>query len=300
MPANSCKLKKRQAKYSLLFKEGSIVRINPRDFIKMEKKKLAIVGCGKLADIVVDALLGGILDDYKLIGSFSNTFEKAERLAERINTSDAGYRCTPCSSMADLIALKPDYIVESAAPVAMRELALPALKNGSSIVTLSIGALADEDFYKQVQETAKKHGTRVHLVSGSIGGFDVLRTASLMGDCAVTFATEKSPKSLRNTSVYDTLLETETKQVFSGNAKEAIALFPTKVNVAVAAALASVGPQNTKVSVTSVPDYIGDDHRIEIKNEEVHAIVDVYSKTSKIAGWSVVNTLRNITSPIVF
>lgn len=266
----------------------------------MEKKKLAIVGCGKLADIVVDALLGGILDDYKLIGSYSNTFEKAERLAERINTSDVGYRCTPCKAMADLIALKPDYIVESAAPVAMRELALPALKNGSSIVTLSIGALADEDFYKEVQETAKKHGTRVHLVSGSIGGFDVLRTASLMGDCEITFATEKSPKSLRNTSVYETLLETETKQVFSGNAKEAIALFPTKVNVAVAAALASIGPQNTKVSVTSVPDYIGDDHRIEIKNEEVHAIVDVYSKTSKIAGWSVVNTLRNITSPIVF
>lgn len=266
----------------------------------MEKKKLAIVGCGKLADIVVDALLGGILDDYKLIGSYSNTFEKAERLAERINTSDAGYRCTPCNAMADLIALQPDYIVESAAPVAMRELALPALKNGSSIVTLSIGALADEDFYKEVQETAKRHGTRVHLVSGSIGGFDVLRTASLMGDCEVTFATEKSPKSLRNTNVYEMLLETETKQVFSGNAKEAIALFPTKVNVAVAAALASVGPQNTKVSVTSVPDYIGDDHRIEIKNEEVHAIVDVYSKTSKIAGWSVVNTLRNITSPIVF
>lgn len=266
----------------------------------MEKKKLAIVGCGKLADIVVDALLGGILDDYELIGSYSRTSEKAVQLAERINSADAGYRCKPCDSISDIIALKPDYIVESAAPVAMRELALPALKNGSSIVTLSIGALADEDFYEEVQETAKQHGTRVHLVSGSIGGFDVLRTASLMGDCEITFATEKSPKSLRNTSVYEAKLETETKQVFSGNAKEAIALFPTKVNVAVAAALASVGPQNTKVSVTSVPDYIGDDHRIEIKNDEVHAIVDVYSKTSKIAGWSVVNTLRNITSPIVF
>src|SRR5690606_36677145 len=123
MPASSCKLKKRQAKYSLLCKEGSIVRINPRDFIKMEKKKLAIVGCGKLADIVVDALLGGILDDHILIGSFSNTFEQAERLAERINTLDARYRCTPSTSMAHSIAPKPDYIVESAAHVAMRELA---------------------------------------------------------------------------------------------------------------------------------------------------------------------------------
>ena len=268
--------------------------------MKEAKKTLAIVGCGKLADIVVDALLSGVLDDYQLIGSYSRTFEKAQKLAERINKEKIGYRCDAYESISEIIALKPDYIVESAAPVALRELALPALKNGSSIVTLSIGALADEEFYNQVQETAKKHGTRVHLVSGSIGGFDVLRTASLMGDCEITFDTEKSPKSLRSTSVYESTLETDAKKVFSGNAKQAIALFPTKVNVAVAASLASVGPENIKVSVTSVPDYIGDDHRIEIKNEEVHAIVDVYSKTSKIAGWSVVNTLRNITSPIVF
>lgn len=266
----------------------------------MEKKKLAIVGCGKLADIVVDALLSGILDDYKLIGCYSRTFEKAKALSVRMNSAQEEYECKPCEAISDIINLKPDYIVESAAPVAMRELALPALKNGSSIVTLSIGALADEDFYNEVQQCAKKHGTRVHLVSGSIGGFDVLRTASLMGDCEITFDTEKSPKSLRSTSVYEPELETQVKKVFSGNAKEAIALFPTKVNVAVAAALASVGPEKIKVSVTSVPDYIGDDHRIEIKNEEVHAVVDVYSKTSKIAGWSVVNTLRNITSPIVF
>jgi aspartate dehydrogenase len=54
------------------------------------------------------------------------------------------------------------------------------------------------------------------------------------------------------------------------------------------------------VSITSVPDYIGDDHRIEIENEQVKAVVDVYSKTSEIAGWNVVHSLRNIASSIVF
>lgn len=266
----------------------------------MEKKRLAIAGCGKLSDIVVDALLKGILPDFELIGTYSRTYEKAVRMAQRIEEAETGYSCTPCPSIADLLALKPDYIVESASPEAFRELALPALKNGSSLLCLSIGALADADFYEQVKETARQHNTRVHLVSGAIGGFDLLRTASLMGDCEVSFATEKGPRSLRNTSIYEPALETEKKQVFSGNAIEAIALFPTKVNVAVAASLASVGPENTQVSVTSVPEYIGDDHRIEIRSEEVQAVVDVYSKTSAIAGWSVVNTLRNITSPIVF
>ena len=182
----------------------------------------------------------------------------------------------------------------------MKALALPALKNGSSILTLSIGAFADEAFYEEVKETARQNNTRVHLVSGAIGGFDVLRTVSLMEDCTVSFDTEKGPNSLKNTDVYDEDLQTEKRKVFEGNAKEAIALFPTKVNVAVAASLASVGPNNIKVSVTSTPGFVGDDHRIEIKSDQVHAVVDVYSKTSQIAGWSVVNALRNITSPIVF
>src|SRR5690606_29651008 len=208
-----------------------------------EKKSLAIVGCGKLADIVVDALLGGILEDYALIGTYSKTFEKAERLAQRINGAETSYSCTACGSISELLELKPDYVVESASPTAFRELALPALKNGSSLLTLSIGALADRDFYEEVQRTAKAHGSRVHLVSGAIGGFDVLGTAALMGDCEVFFDTEKGPRSLRDSPVYETELETQTKRVFQGNAKEAIALFPTKVNVAVAAALASVGPE---------------------------------------------------------
>src|SRR5690625_7666113 len=76
--------------------------------------------------------------------------------------------------------MNPDYIVEAASPAAMQELVLPALKGGSSVVTLSIGAPADEDFYEEVMRTARDNGTRVYLASGAIGGFDVLRTVSLM------------------------------------------------------------------------------------------------------------------------
>ena len=266
----------------------------------MKTYTFAIAGCGKLAYIVVDALLNGVLPNYKLIGSYSRTFERAEEVADKIETSKVGYSCTPCRSFDELLQLKPDYIVETASPAAFKEWALPALKNGSSIVTLSIGALADADFYETVQQTALENNTRVHLASGAIGGFDVLRTVSLMEASKVTFTTEKGPNSLKNTSIYDESLQSGKREVFKGDAKGAIALFPTRVNVAVAAALASVGPENIKVSINSIPGFVGDDHRIEIKSEQVHAVVDVYSKTAQIAGWSVVNTLRNIVSPIVF
>ena len=266
----------------------------------MKTHSFAIAGCGKLAHIVVDALLKDLLPNYKLIGSYSRTFEKAEEIADKIVVSKAGYSCKPCRSFEELLQLKPDYIVETASPAAFKEWALPALKNGSSIVTLSIGALADTEFYETVQQCALENNTRVHLASGAIGGFDVMRTVSLMEASKVTFTTEKSPNSLKNTPVYNESLQNEKREVFKGDAREAIALFPTHVNVAVAAALASVGPANLKVSINSIPGFVGDDHRIEIKSEQIHAVVDVYSKTAQIAGWSVVNTLRNIVSPIVF
>lgn len=263
-------------------------------------KKLSIVGCGNLANIVVDALINGLLPDYQLICALSRTPEKAQGLADRINSAGCGYTCTACDNLDDLLALKPDYIVESASPASLKEIALPALKNGSSLVTLSIGAFGDDSFYEEVQQAARENNARVHLVSGAIGGFDVLRTVSLMGSCTASFDTEKGPDSLKDSPVYEESLKREKRTVFEGNAKEAIALFPTKVNVAVAASLASVGPGNMKVSVTSIPGYVGDEHRIEIKSEQVRAVIEVYSKTAQIAGWSVVNALRNITSPIVF
>ena len=182
----------------------------------------------------------------------------------------------------------------------MRELALPTLQNGTSIITLSIGALADSAFYNEVMNTAKLNGTKVYIASGATGGFDVLRTAFLMGNASAKFFNEKNPRALMGTTVYDDSLLNEQKTVFRGNAKEAIELFPTKVNVSIAASLASVGPENMEMTMISTPGFIGDTQRVEIKNDQVHAVIDVYSATAEIAGWSVVNTLLNIASPIVF
>ena len=261
-------------------------------------KKLVIVGCGRLADIVADAVVNGLLPEYDLTGVYSRTASKAERIVTKMEKH--GKTCRACATLEDLLALKPDYLVESASPAAMKELALPALKNSTSIITLSIGALADTGFYQEVMKTAKANGTRVYLVSGATGGFDVLRTAFLMGNASARFFNEKGPNALKGTAVYDDSLQSEQRIVFSGNATEAIGMFPTKVNVAVAASLASVGPEKMQVSMQSTPGFVGDTQRVEIKNDQVHAVIDVYSATSDIAGWSVVNTLINITSPIVF
>jgi aspartate dehydrogenase len=94
---------------------------------------------------------------------------------------------------------------------------------------------------------------------------------------------------------------TEQTEVFRGTTKEAIAILPTHVNVAVATALASAGPENTKMDIHVLPGgYKGDEYHIKIEGDEVRTNLQIYSRTSAIAAWSVVATLQNIVSPIEF
>lgn len=261
----------------------------------MSKLKLGILGSGYLGEIIAKAWKDGYLDEYELVGIAGRNEEKTKALAEKTGSK-------ACADVDELLALKPDYIAEAASVAAVKGMAVKALSSGVSIIVLSIGAFADSDFYEEVRRTALEHGTKVHIASGAVGGFDVLRTVSLMGKAVSGIETRKGPGSLKNTPLFEERLMTDTEEteVFAGNAKEAIALLPTKVNVAVAASLATTGPEQTKVNIHSVPGFVGDDHKITAEIEGVKAVVDIYSSTSAIAGWSVVAVLRNLVSPIVF
>ena len=206
------------------------------------------------------------------------------------------------STVEELLALKPDIVAEAASVQCVRDNAQKVLSAGVNLIVLSIGAFADEVFYDKIKETAIRHNSKVHIASGAVGGFDVLRTISLMGQAKSGIRTKKGPASLMNTPLYDDDRMTEEGEphVFSGNAKEAISILPTKVNVAVAASLATTGPEDTSVNIFSVPGMVGDDHKITTEIDGVKATVDIYSSTSAIAGWSVVAVLKNLVSPIVF
>ena len=72
-------------------------------------KKLVIVGCGRLAGIVSDAVVNGLLPEYDLVGVYSRTAEKAERIVSKMQQH--GKSCVACTTPEDLLALKPDYLV---------------------------------------------------------------------------------------------------------------------------------------------------------------------------------------------
>ncbi|SHG15410.1 Homoserine dehydrogenase, NAD binding domain [Salegentibacter echinorum] len=72
-----------------------------------------------------------------------------------------------------MLTVQPDIIIEAANPEAFKEVALPALKKGISIATLSIGAFADENFLGHVKAACEETGAKVYIASGVIGGFDL-------------------------------------------------------------------------------------------------------------------------------
>ncbi|MBR5288247.1 MAG: DUF108 domain-containing protein [Clostridia bacterium] len=262
------------------------------------KKTFAIVGCGFLGSIVANAYADNLLPEYQLVASYSMNAADAQRVSALTN-------CEAVSQVDTLIALKPDYIVETASVEWVRENAVRVLEAGINLVVVSIGAFADAALYERVKAAAQKGGAKVHIASGAIGGFDVLKTVSLMAKAqnlpeSASIETHTGCKGFIPTPVWEDALLTEQKTVFTGNAKEAIATFPRRVNVAVATSLATTGPEITGVIMHSVPNWQGDDHKITAEIDGVKAVVDIYSRTSAIAGWSVVALLQNLASPVVF
>lgn len=276
------------------------------------KKSFVIVGLGHLGRIVAHAYKEGLLENYEFLGAYSRQIEDTEEVVDQIGHGQV------CSSVEELLALRADYLVEAASIKLFKELAVDALAQGTSVIPLSIGAFADRAFYEEAMEMAKKQNAKIHIPSGAVGGFDVLQTVSLMASQGVEpghgygsedgksieidaeIHTHKNPRPLWNTELFSPEILEEEKEVLSGTTAEAIALLPTQVNVMVATALATKGPENTSARITTVPDFIGDDHRTEVNTAGIRAIVDIYSATSDIAGWSVVSLMRNLQSPMQF
>ncbi len=257
-------------------------------------KKIVLFGSGKLTKIIVDCYKKGLLDGYEIVGCYSKTKEHRDLINKELNVK-------LIDTFDELINLNPDYLVEATNPSSTKEILEKTLKNKINIILLSIGALADEEYYKHIEKIAKENNVKIHIASGAISGFEVLRTAKLMGLTKSTLTNTKGAKRLRNTSLYKEEMEDKNCVAFEGTAYDAIKNLPTGINVGVATALATLGVHETKIKIQTEPDYIGDSQCIDIEcGDEIKAHLDVYSKNPNIAGYSVVALLINLNSTIVF
>ena len=236
----------------------------------------------------------GLLEGFEIVGCYSRTFESRSEMAQ-----DLGIEV--CNSYEELLDRNIDYIVEATNPAATKAILEQTLNRGVNIILLSIGALADEAYYEEMKKLCIKNNVRIHLASGAICGFEVLRTAKIMGLTKAGLTNTKGPRALSRTKLFNAGMMIRDEVAFSGSAYDAIQNLPTGINVGVATALATMGVHDTSILIQSKPDFIGDSQCIDIEcGNEIKAHLDVYSRTSDIAGYSVVALLQNLVSPIVF
>ncbi len=172
------------------------------------------------------------------------------------------------STVDELIASKPDLVVECATHEAVLETVPEILRAGIDVIVVSIGALGRDGAVTRLEEAAAAGNARAVVVSGAIGGLDVLRAAKIAGLEQVTYIGRKPPRAWKGTPA-EALLDldnlTEPTPFYEGSAKSAASDYPKNTNVTAAVALAGVGFENTSVRLIADPTSNGNVH-------ELHAV----------------------------
>ena len=182
------------------------------------------------------------------------------------------------------------------------------LTRGMDVITLSLGALADDTLATALDAAARKGAARLHLASGAIGALDCLSAARVGTMERVEYVGRKPPKGWRGSPAEDVLdlanLQNATAH-FEGSARAAALAYPKNANVAAAVALAGVGFDATQVSLVADPAIDQNIHQVTASGDfgsftfqiTGNALPD-NPRSSALAAMSVLSKLDQITQPI--
>lgn len=236
--------------------------------------------------------------------------EKTDELVQDLEASHGSLGCSfaAVSSAEDLLAAKPDLVVECAGHQAVVTHVPTILKAGVDVVLVSIGAFAHRELEAELRAAAEEGGARIVLPAGAVGGIDLLAALRPAGLTSVTYQGCKPPAAWAGTPA-ETAVDldglTEATVFFSGTARDAAAQYPKNANVAATIALAGLGFDDTKVELIADPAASGNTHeftavsgvaRTSIRIENLPSPGNI--KTSVTTVYSVLRELRNRVAPV--
>ena len=147
--------------------------------------------------------------------------------------------------------------------------------------------------------------------TGALCGLDAVRAAAEGGNVrSVVMQTRKPPKSLQKSPFVveqglDLSALAEPLKLYSGSVRDAAQLFPANVNVAVALALAGIGPDRTQYELWADPAVERNTHQYEVLSDESNfscrvAGVPTASNpaTGALTPLSAIATLRGLVSTL--
>ncbi len=210
----------------------------------------------------------------------------------------------------DLIAARPEIVIEAASHQAVREHVEALLSRGIAVIVLSGGALCDDELRGRLERASKEHRAPLYVPSGGIGGLDALKAACAAGVDEVSIAVTKPPAAWKGIAYVERLKIDLDRlpgpvTLFEGSAREGVPHFPANVNIAAVLSLAGVGFDRTRLKVVADPALEFNTHFITIKGKTGTIDLRFESvpspdnpKTAMLACYSALAAFRQFGSPV--
>jgi len=213
--------------------------------------------------------------------------------------------------MAELTA-KCDLVVEAAGHRALSSYGVAVRRQGVDLLVVSAGALADAELMAELRhpegvDAAGGELGKLYISTGAIGGLDTLRAVPLLGHIASVSMTSSKPaqnllRPWMDSSLQEALTQGDKPAVaFAGSAGQACSLFPESANICATVALATIGFEQTQVSLIGDPQRQTTRHEIAVESDSgsyvftfENRISSQNPKTSAIVPFSVIRALRSL------
>lgn len=266
--------------------------------------RVGIIGGGSIARLFLEHIRRGDLGDAQVVAIAGRSdASRGRSLAQE-------YGVAFVTGSEELVAQRPDVVVEAASHEAVRDYAEGLLKQGIAVIVLSAGALCDDALRARLERAAHESGALLYVPSGGIAGLDALKAACIAGVDEVTIAVTKPAAAWKGIAYVEKLgvdLDRlrEPYVLFEGTAREGVPHFPANVNIAAVLSMAGIGFDRTRLKVVADPALKYNTHYIDIKGKSGNISIKLENvpapdnpKTAWLACYSALAALKLVKSPV--
>jgi aspartate dehydrogenase len=238
--------------------------------------RVGLIGLGAIGKQVARGIEAGIAGDVELVGALVRQVRVREVSAPVF------------TQFAAFLAAAPEVVIEAAGPVALAAYAEQIVTSGRSLIAASGSALADLTLRARLEAACLRHGTRIYLPAGAVGGLDALAAGAVGGLDDV---------SLRIVEPGD-----DDRLIFCGDALEAVRQFPSRLNCA--AAVTDVARRNVRLELAQRPASQGREIELTARGAFGDLVVRLHparhsDRLDHIVALSLLAALRRLQQPIL-
>jgi aspartate dehydrogenase len=249
--------------------------------------RVGLWGRGKVGGQIDEQFQAGAGGNVQVVGVLVRTD------SPELRATAAGLGAQPCTSLAALLALQPEVVLEAATAEALAELGPRVLEAGVDLVALSPVCLLDSAVQERFRQ-ATSGGGRLMVPGGSAEGIELLRAVRFDGLRSVRLDVFWKPSA-----EFPYSGQGELQELFAGSAREAGLKYPRNANFIVTLGLGGLGLDRTEVRVLLDPKAENTHYQLEAIADggELRLAVQLRrpsGRSGRLAALSGVETIRQL------